>query len=373
MHKKENAVSDRRFKLAKRLAGRAGLPPGDYKPAELNGQSDVVPVITSTAYNSDHFQCQTWSPLDTDLTLDEFLNQIPVDMTAWLSVVGLPDKDVIAAIGSRFQVHPMILEDLTNPDHRIKYETLPGIEYWIVKKILFNRNTLSLSSSSSGIILTGNCVLTVEQNDDAVFNQIRTRIRENKGRIRSSNNRYLCYALIDAAVDSWFFILEDIGGVVDHFENVIHESDGPVSVEQMYLLRRQLFFLRQQIVPLRNLLRSYMDGSRENGNPELLPYWQDLLDHSGEILDLLDLYREDLVTLSNLQQTKSGNRMNEIMKLLTLISTVFIPLTFLAGIYGMNFEKMPELKLPWGYPVLLGVMSVTGFFMWRFFKKKRWL
>lgn len=365
-----NFIKGRRLSLVSRWSKRAGLPPGSIDNAP---REDGEFFCRACCYDADSCDIFQWSSAGESQALDGFIRNLPESRTVWLAFSGIALQEHMRVLGELFQLHPLLLEDAVNPNQRIKSEISDNGRYWSTKAFQFEPATGAVQGRSISVVLAGRTVISIDPAREDFFEPVLLRIQTKQGRIRDTDSNYLFYALLDLSVDNWFVLLEKVGSVVDRYEQIINASSGPVSVEQMYLLRRQLFFLRQQIYPMKHEIRNYLDELRLEQAGNLLPYWHDLLDHAGEALDLLDLFREDLVTLGNLHQTNTGNRMNEIMKILTLISTVFIPLTFLAGIYGMNFESMPEIKIPWAYPALLGVMLVIVLFMWRFFKKRKWL
>ncbi len=291
---------------------------------------------------------------------------------SWINVDGLHDPGVIEEIGEHYAVHSLIVEDIVNTSHRPKLEDHDSYIFLIVK-MLHPDDKGGFFIEHIGIVLGPGFVLSFQERAGDVFEPVRQRIRSGKGRIRKSNSDYLTYALVDAIVDNYFVVLENVEERLEGLgERVVSTSDADVA-QSLYEIKRELAGLRRSIWPLREVV-----AGLQRVDPPLVQettriFMQDVYDHTIQVMEILDAFREEAAGLRDTYMTNISNRMNEIMKVLTLIATVFIPLTFLAGIYGMNFESMPELKWSWAYPTLLLIMFATVVGMFLFFRRKKWL
>jgi len=237
--------------------------------------------------------------------------------------------------------------------------------------LYYDNNEKKIKTEHISLILNKNLVLTFQERRGDVFDPIRKRI--NEGRVRLIYPDYLCYALIDLIVDNYFLILEFFGDQISKIEEELMQNPKSNILNLIYSLKRELIILRRSILPLREVISSFQKIGLTFVRKETEPYLKDLYDHQIQVIDTIETYRDMLSGLQDLFLSISGNKMNEVMKVLTIIATIFIPLTFIAGIYGMNFEFMPELSFPLAYPIVWGIMILVAFVMIRYFKKKNWI
>jgi len=291
----------------------------------------------------------------------------------WVNVDGLHDVDLIESIGRHFAVHPLTLEDIVNTGQRAKAEDYENYLYVVLKMLSYDEDREHVSAEQVSLILGENVLLSFQETPGDVFASVRERIRKAKGRIRTSGCDYLAYALLDAVVDRYFLILEKMGEQVEQLEIELLEKPGRATMERIHHLKREMVFFRKQVWPLREVVGFLLkDGSRLIDESTRI-FLRDVYDHCIHVTDTVESLRDLLSGMLDLYISSVSNRMNEVMKVLTIIATIFIPLTFIAGIYGMNFKYMPELEWRWSYPVLWLVLIAVSIFMLYWFKRNKWL
>ena len=291
----------------------------------------------------------------------------------WINIIGLHKTDVVESIGMHYGIHPLILEDILNVHQRPKIEYFDDYIFVVVKMLFYNENSLCIESEQVSIILGRNYVITFQERIGDVFDIVRERIRNNKGIIKKNKADYLLYSLIDVIVDNYFIILEKIGDKVEDLEDGIILSPSPETAKLIHRLKRDLIEVRKSVWPLREILTALSKGESSLIHKKTIAYFRDVYDHTIQVIDTVETFRDMASGLLDIYLSSISNRMNEVMKVLTIIATIFIPLTFIAGIYGMNFKYMPELEREWGYPAILIVMLIIGIGMVLFFRKRKWL
>jgi magnesium transporter len=292
---------------------------------------------------------------------------------SWINVDGLHEIDVIEELGAHFGIHPLVLEDIVNTGQRTKAEEFENYIYIVLKMLVYDETVDHITAEQVSLILGPHFLFSFQEKEGDVFDFVRERIRKGRGRIRKSGCDYLAYALMDAVVDHYFAILEKLGDRIELLEDQLLENTTRRMLEDIHHLKREMIFLRKQIWPLREVLNSLIKDPSELIQETTHVFLRDVYDHTIQVIDTLESFRDVLSGLSDLYLSTASNRMNEVMKVLTIIATIFIPLTFIAGIYGMNFEFMPELKWPWAYPVLWVLLISISVVMILWFKRKKWL
>ncbi|MDT8388910.1 MAG: magnesium/cobalt transporter CorA [Lentisphaeria bacterium] len=341
------------------------MRPGSLVSAENTGLG--APVISVMDYGPDH--CHERDHVN----ISELKQVPPPDAVAWVNVIGVHDADIMAEIGQIFGVHPLTLEDIMNTGHRPKCEDFDSYLFITLKMLTFNTTACVIESEQVSLIVTNNCVITFQERPGDVFDAIRDRVRSGKGRVTKMKTDYLAYALIDAIVDNYFLILETIGDHIETLEADLLLKADYKAMKMVHHFKRELLFMRKAVWPLRDLINGTQRKEAELITDETVMYYRDIYDHSIQVIDTLEVYRDMIAGIQDVYLSSTGNRLNEIMKVLTLFAAIFIPLTFIAGIYGMNFDNMPELRWKWGYFGVLGVMVSLAAGMFFFFKKKKWL
>ncbi len=348
-----------------RRSGKYGLPPGTVvHVGEKKIDRVKIRVIDFDEKNLSEFETES---------IEECLPYRDSDTITWINIDGVHDTDIIKKIGTRYILHPLVLEDIVHTNQRPKLDDYEDILYIVIKQLFYDRSGQSLDAEQVSLVLGQNFVLSFQEKPGDVFEPVRERLRNNLGRIRKSGADYLAYALLDNLIDSYFIILEEIGESIEEIEDAIFRNAAPEDLRLIHGHRRNLILLRRSLWPLRDVIVQMKSGTSKLVGKSTGPYLRDLMDHTVQVVETLELFRDMLTGMIDLNMSFSSNRMNDIMKVLTLIATIFIPLTFIAGIYGMNFENMPELHLEWGYYATLGAMVVIGALMVWYFKSRKWM
>jgi len=291
----------------------------------------------------------------------------------WINIDGIHEVEVIEKIGTHFGIHPLLLEDIMNTEQRPKMEDFGAYIFIIVKMLHYSEHGGEVKVEQVSLILGSNFVISFQESEGDVFNFIRDRIRSNKGRIRRMKADYLAYALVDAIVDNYFVILEKLGERIEEVEEELVANPTRVTLQAIHTMKREMIFLRKSVWPLRELISGLGRGESSLIHESTGIYLRDVYDHTIQVIDTIETFRDMLSGMLEMYLSSISNAMNMVMKVLTIIATIFIPLTFIAGIYGMNFKYMPELEWHWGYFVVLCIMGAAAVSMVVYFRKKKWL
>jgi magnesium transporter len=291
----------------------------------------------------------------------------------WINIDGIHDISVVEAVGRIFGIHPLVQEDIVNTNQRPKVEDYDNYLFTIVKMLYEEPANHVLQTEQVSIIVMPRLVISFQEMEGDVFNPVRERLRTGKGMVRERGSDYLAYCLIDAIVDHYFLIMESLEDRIMPLEEQVADDPQPRVLQSIHGLKNDLVFLRRSLWPLREMLM-HLDRDRlPLIQDDTRPFLRDVHDHTIQVIELLESFREILSGLMDIYMSSISNRMNNIMKVLTIIATIFIPLTFIAGLYGMNFRYMPELSWRWGYPAVWGLMILVFIGMLIFFKRKNWL
>ncbi len=343
---------------------KSGLPPGSL--VHIGERKSGETKITVLDYDETSMQEMVAESIDACFVFKE------KPSVTWINVDGL-QVDIIQRLGDCYGFHPLVLEDILNTDQRPKLEDY-GDYVYIVLKMLHNEERPEILTEQISLILGGNFVISFQEGIEGdVFDTVRSRIRTGKGRIRTMGADYLAYSLIDAIVDNYFVILEKVGERVEDLEDELIVNPSPKTLRAIHELKREMIFLRKAVWPLREVINTMGREETSMVKDSTRIYLRDVYDHTIQIIDSIETARDMLSGMLDIYLSSMSNRMNEIMKFLTIIGTIFIPLTFIAGVYGLNFEFMPELKWRWGYYGLWGVRAGIGIFMLLYFKRRKWL
>jgi magnesium transporter len=345
---------------------KTGLSPGSLI---YTGKEQVTPVeLSLIEYDGTHLVEKDFNSFD---VCRKHLNP---NWVQWLNVDGVHDVGMIEAIGKHFNIHPLTLEDVLNTQQRPKFEEYEHYLVVMLKMIYFNDEKREVETEQVCLILQPHLVISFQEQDGTdAFDFVRQRIRQSKGRVRRSTADYLLYALMDAIVDCYFDTLEKIGDVIEEIETQLVTDPQNVLISELHHLKRQMIGLRKSIFPMRELIFQMERLEHPLIQEDTDIYLRDLKDHVVVAMDTIETYRDLLSGLMDLYLSSVSNRMNEVMKVLTIISTLFIPVTFIAGVYGMNFDNMPELHTKVGYFILLIVMATLMMGQIVYFKRKGWL
>jgi magnesium transporter len=352
-----------------RLVGRSNKAPGSMPGALVHtGQKKVDHVrIRLIDYDVERLLEQTLSGVD------ESFPYADRPAVSWVNIDGLHDIAVAEAVADRFGVHRLAMEDVLSPNQRPKVENYENHYLVVLKMLSFDREADSVLAEQVSFIVGDKYLFSFQERYGDVFEPVRERIRHGKGRIRSRGTDYLAYALIDAVVDNYFRILEAMGDTIEDLEEAALGQPSLETLHRIHHLRGEMLVVRRAVWPLREVLGQMYRGEIGLVTEETQLFLRDVYDHAVQVIDTTETLREVLSGAMDLYLSGVSNRMNEVMKVLTIIATIFIPLSFFAGLYGMNFQYMPELSIRWAYPALLSFMAVlSGGMLWAF-RRRGWL
>ncbi len=295
------------------------------------------------------------------------------ETVTWLNINGLQDTELIRQVGKAFNLHALVLEDVVNTGQRPKMEEYDDYLFFVIKMMRYDESEGLIKSEQLSMILGKSFVITFQEQPGDVFEPVRDRIRKQKGRIRKVGIDYLAYALLDTIVDNYIFIIERLGEQIEDIEDEILDNPTHDVLARINNYKREMNYLRKAIRPAREFMLHLAKLDSDLIQDETTPFLKDLLDLASQAVEVIDTYREMLSDHLNIYNTGMSNRLNEIMKVLTIFSAIFIPLTFIAGIYGTNFDNLPELHYPYSYFIMWGVFLIVSLAMLRFFRRKNWL
>jgi len=352
-------------RFIKKRSKKAGLPPGTL--VHIGERKTKKVRITVTDYDETQFEQEAVK------TVEECFPFKDRPTVTWINIDGLHDVKVIEKLGQYFGLHPLLLEDILNTEQRPKMEDFGDYIFLVVKMLNYDDKTEQIEAEQVSLILGPNWVISFQEREGDVFDPLRDRLRKGKGRLRKMGADYLAYSLVDAIVDHYFIILEKFGEEIEDTETELATNPTQETLQTIRTMKKEMVFLRKSVWPLRELVSSLERGGAPLIRESTGIYLRDVYDHTIEVIDTVESFRDMISGMLDIYLSSISNRMNEVMKVLTIFAAIFIPLTFVAGIYGMNFEYMPELRWHWGYfGVLIGMASVTGG-MLVYFRRKRWL
>lgn len=353
------------MKPVRKHSKRIGLPPGAL--IHVGDRKIEHPKISLLDYSPGRWEEKTLRGVEESFPLKE------TSSVTWVNVDGIHQIELLEKLGAGFGLHPLVLEDILDTEHRPKYESYDNYLFTVLKMLSFDEQTGDILAEQVSLILGRTFVLSFQERVGDVFEGVRARIRNGKGQIRNMGPDYLTYALIDSIVDSYFAILERIGDRIELLEEELISDPTPATLQKIHRFKRQMILLRKSIWPLREIIKELqLEGSpliRETTGFFL----RDVYDHTIQVVETVETFRDIISGMIDIYLSNMSNRMTEVMKVLTIIATIFIPLTFIAGVYGMNFKHMPELEWRWGYPASWLLMLAIFAGMMIYFKKKKWL
>ncbi len=353
-------MTRRRVKIKKH---NIGAPPGElYYSGTEKGERIKITLIQFN--EKEYFEETFYSVADT-------LKAIQPSLIKWINVDGIHKLDFIDEIGRAYGIHPLTQEDIVHVESRPKFEEYARYVVCILQMLYYESHHVCFEHL--GIVLLEDTVISFQEpkGGDA-FEMVRVRLKESKGRVRKMGPDYLCYALIDAVVDHYFVVLERLGEKIDALDDEIIKNKATDVMLQIHDLKREVLLTRKLIWPSREMILNMMRSDTELISETNIIYLRDVHDHVNRVTDTIDQYRETLSNMTEVYLANNANKMNEVMKALTTISAIFIPVTFIAGVYGMNFENMPELSTPYGYWITMGIMGAIMLGMGIYFRTKKW-
>jgi len=352
-------------KLIQKRSRKIGLPPGTIvHVGEKKVNKAKIAIID---YDEAHFQEKEAK------NVEECFPFKDKPTITWINIDGVHQVDIIEKIGKHFDLHPLVLEDIVNTGQRPKMEDFVDYIFIVLKMLYYDEKKKEINTEQVSLILGSNFVISFQESEGDIFDPIRERIRSDRGRIRKMGADYLAYALIDEAVDNYFMILEKLGERIEDIEDELVTNPTPETLHTIHNLKREMILLRKSVWPLREVISRLERWESSLIQKSTGIYLRDVYDHTIQVIDAIETFRDMLSGMLDIYLSSISNRMNEVMKVLTIIATIFIPLTLIAGIYGMNFKYMPELEQPWGYPVVFFIMFSVGIIMVIYFRKKKWL
>jgi magnesium transporter len=355
----------RSFKIHSR---KAGLSPGALPTSDNNSPAEQI-KIDIINYDEKDFEEK---PLQ---FVEDCFHYYARNSVTWINVDGTNQIGAIEKLGKKYGLHPLLLEDIVYADQRPKLDDYDDHIFIVLKMLEYDEGKKEIKSEQVSIVLGKGYVISFQENDKEgdVFDPNRQRIRNYKGKIRKMGADYLLYTLIDTVVDNYFTILEKIGEKIEQLESKLIFNPVPGNLKELYQLKREMIFLRKSVWPLRDVINKLERQESDLIKPETVVFIKDVYDHTIQIIDTIESYRDILGGILDVYLSSISNRMNSVMKVLTIISTIFMPLTFIVGIYGMNFEYMPELHWKAGYYLVIAICIMISALMIIYFKKKEWL
>lgn len=362
---KSGSSPGRMPRIIKERSRKIGLPPGTL--VHIGEKSDREIRIRVLDYGP--AQC-----VEKEIAgLEECFYFADTSVVSWIDVEGLHEVELIQQLGDCQGFNPLMLEDIVNTDQRPKLEDF-GDYLYIVIKMLNERENGEIAVEQVSLVVGANFVISFQEGlEGDAFGPVRERLRGGKGKIRTMGADYLAYALIDAVVDGYFGVLEKVGERIDELEEEVVAAPSSETVRRIHHLKREMIVLRKALWPLREVISSLERRESPLISEPVTIYLRDVYDHTIQAIDAVEAYRDILAGLLDVYLSSISNRLNEIMKFLTIIGTIFLPLTFVVGLYGMNFQYMPELHWKWGYYACLLVMLAISAGMLHYFRRKKWL
>lgn len=352
-------------KKKKKPTHKIGLPPGALV---FTGDKKLDEVeIKLITYDEVDFYEET-------IQLDKLKEHLKLrKKVLWIDIIGLHDVEVLEKIGVLFGIHKLTLEDILNVDQRPKMEAFEDYLFATMKMIQCPTPESPIDDEQISFLLKDGILLTFQEKKGDVFNFVRSRLADPKRTVRQRKADYLLYSLLDAVIDNYFIVMENVGERIENLESQAMTSPGSETLSALYLQRREMMDLRRTVYPLREVIGSFDKYADDKISPETRPFIRDLYENTIQVIETMEVFRDMSSGVLDLYMNSLSNRMNNIMKVLTVISTIFIPLSFVAGVYGMNFDNMPELHWKYGYFYVIGGMGLAIVGMLVFFRKKDWI
>lgn len=350
--------------MTRRRSQKAGLPAGSL--VHVGEKKTERATITVISYGPKGWQ-------ETDFEgLHNRMSSLDDGTVTWINVNGIHDKSVVESLGQSFSLHPLLLEDVMNADQRPKLEEYDGYLFIVLRMLSQGRTSGTIEDEQLAIIFGHNFLISFQEGEPDELERVREIIRSGKGRLPKLGPDYLAYSLMDMVVDNYFAIMERIGEEIESLENEVMKNPKPETLRSIHRLKREIIFVRRCVWPLREVIADLQRRGTTFVSDSTSIYLRDLYDHIIHVIDTIETFRDIIAGMIDMYLSAVSNRMNEIMKVLTVIATIFIPLTWIVGIYGMNFDYMPELRAKFGYPVVMVFMIAIGVAMIFYFRRKKW-
>ncbi len=348
-----------------KISKKAGLAPGTLVHVGERKAESVH--ITVTDYDEQNYQ-EKQVP-----SIEECVPLKTTPTTTWINIDGLHQTEVIEEIGKKFDLHFLMLEDVLNTNQRPKVEDYESCLFVVLKMLSYDEKEGRIHSEQISLVLGGHYLITFRESVGDIFGPVRDRIKNTKWRIRKLGADYLLYSLVDCIVDNYFVVLEKVADKIELLQEQVAADPSQKILQQIHKLKREMIFFRKSVWPVRELVNSLLRSESPLMQKTTEIYLRDIYDHAVQIIDTMETYREMISGMLDVYLSSISNKMNSVMKVLTIIATIFIPLTFVVGVYGMNFKYMPELEWRWAYPAVWVVMFAIFAGMMVYFKRKKWL
>ncbi len=352
-------------KFKSRVSKKIGLAPGSL--VHVGEERTEKPKITIIDYDRNNYQEKVVE------NVEECFPFKDSPTVSWINVDGIHQVDIIGKLGAHFGLHPLVMEDIVHTNQRPKIEDHDSFIYVVLKMLWFADGDTSVKSEQVSIILGQNYVISFQEMEGDTFKFIRERLRSGKGKIRTVGADYLAYAILDSIVDNYFLIIERFGEIIEELEEELIEDPSPEILQSIHDLKKEMVYLRKSVWPLRDVINRLERTESNLIKNSTFVFLKDVYDHTIQVVDAIETYRDILNGILDVYLSSVSNKMNEVMKVLTIIATIFIPLTFIAGMYGMNFTNMPELGWKWGYPAVWIINILIFLSMYSYFRRKNWL
>lgn len=351
--------------MNKKQSKTLGLPPGSLVHVGKSASPKIR--ISVMDYDQGHLIEKE------DVSLEECLQLMKTPTVTWINIQGIHDPHVITNVGQHFGLHALLLEDIMNAGQRSKLDDYKDHLFIVLRMLSYNGTAEKVEDEQVSLILGKQYVISFLEGDHDIFDSVRGRIRKGNKRIRTMGSDYLCYALIDCIVDHYFVILEAVDQKLENVETTLADQPGPETMRLIQHLKREIIILRKSVWPLREVINHFRKSESPLIKSSTQLYLHDVYDHTIQAMDTIESFRDIASGMLDVYLSNMSYHMNDVMKVLTIMATIFVPLTFIASLYGMNFEHMPELRSEWGYPIALSIMLITGLGMLYFFRRKRWI
>ncbi|WP_036252118.1 magnesium/cobalt transporter CorA [Methylobacter sp. BBA5.1] len=344
---------------------KSGLPSGSLvHVGEVHGIENRITVID---YNPSMLEKRIIK------SIEDVLPYKQTDTVTWVNIEGLSDISIIDAIGKHFGIHALVLEDILNTHQRPKFEDFNDYLYIVLKALSLSDDIFDVDYEQVSLLVLDKFVFSFKEKPDAIFDPILAQLGNEKGRLRNFGTDYLAYVIMDTVVDEYFALQDALDELIENVEDELLSTPTAKTLKTIQTIKRELIFLRRSVSPLRELLVAIQRSDSHLLHERTKRYFGDVYDHAIRVIEAMESYRDLIAGMLDIYLSSVSNKMNETMKVLTVFATIFIPLTFIAGVYGMNFEYMPELKWKWAYPALWMLFIAISVFLLGYFKKKDWL
>jgi magnesium transporter len=363
--RKKNTLHTSRdpIKRGKRISGKTGLPPGSLIHIGKILTDNVR--INLTEFNSDEVIQKSIKSL-------EGLDVQDASFNSWIEISGLHDTEIVESVGKTLGISPLVLEDILNTEHRPKFDIQDGMIFLTLKAFSLSENR-EIQSEQASFVLGKGFLVSFQESNHSWFDPVKSRLNNSVGKIRHRGLDFILYSLIDVIVDQYFAVAEEISDQLEDLEEMIFENPSQQLIERNRLIKKEIITFRKALTPLLEAISKLNREEPDLIEQEVMRYYEDIYDHIVQIIDYIDTYRELSAELKESYLSNLTLRMNQVMKLLTIITTIFIPLTFIVGVYGMNFKNMPELYWEYGYFIILGTMLLIVAGMLIYFRRKKWI